>query len=194
MGRALCRAAGVAALMAAVPVVGRTAQPVAAAPFASGSATFVLHSTIIGRFTGQARVARAAFSGGQLAEIRGQAVVLVAEMRTGNGLRDRHMRETMSADSFPEIRFDLDSVEAGSSAGDSTGVVLVGRLAAHGVTRPLRATGSVVARPDGEEVEATFGFDMRDFGIRPPVRALVLHVAPDVAVTVHLTFGGGPPP
>ena len=192
MWRALCRAGGVAVLMTAIPLIRPNAQPVVAAPLADGGVTFLLHSTIIGHFTGHAPVARAAFSGSRLLEVRGAIEVLVARMQTGNGLRDRHMRETMNADSFPTIRFDLDSVVAGSVAGDTTGVVLTGRLAIHGVTRPVRATGTVVARPGGEDVDATFGLDMRDYGIRPPVRAVVLHVAPDVVVTVHLSFGHPP--
>ncbi|HXY19583.1 MAG TPA: YceI family protein [Gemmatimonadales bacterium] len=193
MWRALSRVGGAAMLMAAVPVDGATAQPVVTAPFSAGQATFTLHSTLVGHFVGRAPIASAEFSGGRLTEVRGTAVVLVADMRTGNGLRDSHMREAMRADSFPTIRFDLDSVASGAVSGDTTGVVLVGRLAVHGVTRPLRATATAVARPGGEDVDASFGLDMRDFGIRPPVRALVLHVAPDVVVTVHLSFGGSPP-
>jgi polyisoprenoid-binding protein YceI len=192
MWRALRRAGGAALLMAAVPVGGSIAQPLVTAPLAAGQATFALHSTIIGRFMGRAPVVRAEFSGSRWTEVRGAAEVLVADMRTGNGLRDKHLQETMRADSFPAIRFDLDSVEAGAASGDTTSVVLVGRLAVHGVTRPLRAAGTVVARPGGEDVDAAFGLDMRDFGIRPPVRALILHVAPDVVVTVHLSFGGPP--
>ena len=192
MWRALCRTGGVAALLVAFPVLRSAAQPVVPAPLTAGGVTFLLHSTIIGHFTGHAPVARAEFSGGRLLDVRGTVEVLLAQMQTGNGLRDRHMRETMNADSFPTIRFDLDSVQTGAGAGDTTGVVLVGRLAIHGVTRPVRATGSVVARPGGEDVDATFGLDMRDYGIKPPVRAVVLHVAPDVVVTVHLSFGRPP--
>ena len=192
MWRAVCRTGGVAMLMAATPLVRPSAQPVVAAPLADGGVTFLLHSTIIGHFTGHAPVARAEFSGGHLLEVRGTVEVLLAQMQTGNGLRDRHMRETMNADSFPSLRFDLDSVVVGSVSGDTTGVVFAGRLAIHGVTRSVRATGTVVARPDGEDVDATFGLDMRDYGIRPPVRAVVLHVAPDVVITVHLSFGRPP--
>jgi polyisoprenoid-binding protein YceI len=192
MWRALCRTGGVAALLAAFPVLRTAAQPVAPAPLTTGGVTFLLHSTIIGHFTGHAPVARAEFTGSRLMDIRGTAEVFVAQMLTGNGLRDRHMRETMNADSFPTIHFDLDSVETGTVKGDTAGVIFVGRLAIHGVTRPMRATGTVVARPGGEDVDATFGLDMRDYGIKPPVRALVLHVAPDVVVTVHLSFGRPP--
>ena len=194
MWRAPARVACVAVLLVVVPVSGPAAQPVSPAPLGRGDVTFVFHSTIVGALTGQAAIARAEFSGERLAAVRGSAVVLVAAMQTGNGQRDRHMREAMRADSYPEIRFDLDSVRVGAVSGDTSGVVLVGRVTIHGVTRPLAATGAVVARRAGEDVTASFGLDMRDYGITPPVRALVLRVAPDVAVTVHLSFGAGPGP
>lgn len=44
-------------------------------------------------------------------------------------------------------------------------------------------------RPGRMDVEATFPLDMRDYGIKPPVRALVLRVAPDLVVTARLSFG-----
>jgi hypothetical protein len=41
---------------------------------------------------------------------------------------------------------------------------------------------------------AAFPIDMRDYGIVPAVRALVLRVSPDVAVTVRLSFRASPSP
>ena len=49
----------------------------------------------------------------------------------------------------------------------------------------------VIRAADSLEVTAEFPLDMRDYGIKPPVRALVLRVAPDVVVDVRLTFAAG---
>ena len=187
-------AVGVAALLGIGRAAPVTAQVVTPATFTTGSVTFAMHSTIVGAFTGQAPIARAEFIGGRLSDVRGAAEVQVADMRTGNATRDRHMRAAMEADSFPTIRFELDSIQTGLSTGDTVAVVLLGRLILHGFTRPVRATGSVVLAPGGEQVEAAFPVDMREYRIRPPVRALVLRVAPAVAVSVHLSFAAGSSP
>lgn len=168
-----------------------SAQSVEPGPLVQGDVTFLIHSSFVGRIEGRAPIARAEFSGDRLAAVRGEAVVRVAAMRTGNGTRDRHLRDAMAADSYPEIRFDLSGVEPGSADGDGTAVVLDGTLTLHGVTRSVRAGGFAVVGAHEVRVAATFSVDMRDYGIKPPVRAVILRVAPDVVVTVRLIFGAG---
>jgi polyisoprenoid-binding protein YceI len=180
--------AGGAALIEAVFLARLAAQTVVPAPLLKGEITFAMHAAIIGAFTGRAPVARAEFTGTRLGDVRGTAEVRVSEMRTGIALRDRHLREAMTADSFPTVRFDLVEVRPGATSGDTTTASFEGRLTLDGVTRPVRARGMVVATPTGVDVEATFPVDMRDYGIVPPVRALVLRVAPDVDVTARLSF------
>jgi polyisoprenoid-binding protein YceI len=188
MRNAVCRVAGTVALLGAVAFARSGAQAVTVAPLASGEVTFLVHAAIVGGISGRAQLAHAEFTGDQLGAVRGQAEVRAADMQTGNGARDRHMRLAMDADSFPTIRFDLVAVQPGPRAADSTSATFEGRLTLHGVTRPVLARGTVVLRPDGADVVATFPLDMRDYGIIPPLRALVLRVAPDVVVTVRLSF------
>src|SRR5512135_3134025 len=192
MWRAMGRAAGAALLLQAAAPGPGAAQAARAARLTSGDVTFAMHAAIVGAFTGRAPITRAEFTGGTLAEVRGMAEVRVADMRTGIALRDRHMREAMSADSFPTIRFDVIAVMPGATRGDSTSVTLEGRLTLDGVTRPVRAQGAVVARPGGMDVAATFPVDMRDYGIVPPVRAVFLRVAPDEVVSARLSFDAPP--
>jgi polyisoprenoid-binding protein YceI len=190
----LSRAAVVAAFLSGATLAVAAAQPVTPAPLGRGEVTFVIHSTFVGRILGRAPVARAEFSGDQLGTVRGSAEVDVAQLATGNGTRDRHMREAMDADSYPTIRFDLVGVQPGAMTPDSTVIILEGRLSLRGVTKPVSAQGSVILRADGADVTASFALDMRDYGITPPVRALVLRVAPDVVVTAHLSFASRPGP
>ncbi len=178
-----------AAALAAAPAA--PAQPVTPGPLSRGEVVFRFHSTIVGRLEGTAPIERAEFTGTDLAAVRGAAEVRVDRMLTGNGARDRHLREVLEADRYPVIRFDLERVRPDSGA-DSVGVTLAGDLTLHGVTRPVTARGWVVRRAGNVAVAASFPLDMRDYGIKPPVRALVLRVGPDVVVEARLTFGPAP--
>ena len=166
------------------------AQAVPALPFTGGAAAFRVRATVVKDFTGTVAAARAQYTGTALAGVQGFVEFQVAEMHTGVGLRDRHTRAAMAADSFPLIRFDLTGVEPALQGGDTVSVVFRGRLTIRGVTREVRAPGAVVLGHGGLEVTATFSIDMRDYGITPPVRMLgALRVAPDIEVRVHLVFG-----
>jgi polyisoprenoid-binding protein YceI len=181
-------AAIVVPLVAGGALSPAAAQPVSPAPLVGGNVTFVFHATFVGRLEGRAPIARAEFTGDRLESVRGQALVNVAEIQTGNGARDGHLREAMEADTYPVIRFDLVGVEPGATTADTSPVTLEGTLTLHGVTRSVSARGTVVRSPGGTQVTADFPVDMRDYGIKPPVRALLLRVAPDVVVTARLSF------
>lgn len=188
------RTGGAAALLLCCAALAR-AQTVAAYPLRTGEATFHIRATIVNDFTGRAPVARAEYAGTDLAGVTGSVELRVAEMRTGIGARDRHLRSAMQADSFPLLRFDLSHVEPGPRRGDTVAVTLVGRLTIHGTTRDVRAAGSVLLSGDSVAVRADFPLDMRDYGVKPPVRMLgTLRVAPDVEVGIRLVFGPAPPP
>jgi polyisoprenoid-binding protein YceI len=166
------------------------AQTVPALPFTGGAAAFRVRATVVKDFTGTVAAARAQYTGTDLPSVQGFVEFQVAEMRTGVGLRDRHTRTAMAADSFPLIRFDLAGVEPARQSGDTVPAVFRGRLTIRGVTREVRAPGAIVLGHGGLEVTATFSIDMRDYGITPPVRMLgALRVAPDIEVKVHLVFG-----
>jgi len=62
-----------------------------------------------------------------------------AAMQTGNGLRDRKMRNShLEVATYPEIVFKADQVAADPAPDDAGRFILVGRLRLHGVERPLR--------------------------------------------------------
>jgi polyisoprenoid-binding protein YceI len=188
-------ATGAAVALLALSATGAGAQAVSVLPLRSGEATFHIRATIVKDFTGHAVVSRAEYVGTDLAHLRGFVEIRAADMQTGIGLRDRHLRTAMEADSFPLLRFDLASVEPGAARGDTVDAGLAGRLTIHGVAREVRATGSVVLGQGSVEVRATFALDMRDYGIKPPVKMLgALRVAPDVAVGIDLVFSMTPTP
>lgn len=171
------------------------AQAVPALPFSGGAAAFRVRATVVKDFTGTVAASRAHYTGTDLASVQGFVEFQVAEMRTGVGLRDRHTRTAMAADSFPLIRFDLAGVQPAQQSGDTVPAVFWGRLTIRGVTREVRAPGAIVLGHGVLEVTATLSIDMRDHGITPPVRMLgALRVAPDIEVTVHLIFGDAAAP
>lgn len=178
------------ALMLTTLCVGSlAAQAITPLPFQRGEVTFFMRATIVMDFTGRAPVARAEFSGGELAQVRGSVEVRVADLRTGIGDRDRHLRQAMRADSFPTIRFQLDGVDPGPARGDTVEVTFRGDLTIRGVTRPVRVPGRVVLAQGAADATASFPVDLREYGVRPPVRMLgALRVHPVTQVTARLSF------
>lgn len=189
--RALGLLAGL--LLAALAPARARSQAVPAAPFAGGEIVFAVTVSNAPNFSGHAPVSEAAFTGTRLDTVQGHAVVRVADMRTGIGLRDHHMRNAMEADSFPVIRFELLGMTPGAARGDTVEVSCRGRLTLHGQTRDVAAPGSVVVGADSVEITATFPVDMTQYGIRPPTRFFgAVKVQPVVNVTAHLRFGAAP--
>jgi polyisoprenoid-binding protein YceI len=103
------------------------------------------------------------------------------DIDTKNGTRNRHMLKTVDADQFPVIRFE---VAAPRPAADSVG----GTLTLHGVSR--RVVWPIAARigTDTVSVASDFPVDMRDYGIKPPVRFVIARMGPVVMVHVRLLF------
>ncbi len=166
------------------------AQNLTPAPLRQGEVTFAMRATKVNDFTGTAPVARASFAGNRLTNVTGVVEVRVADMRTGIGLRDRHLRNAMDADSLPLVRFELVGLDPSPARGDTVPTVFQGHLTIHGVTHTVRVSGWVVVLPAGAEVFASFPVDMRQFGIDPPSRFLgAVRVDPVTQVTVRLSFG-----
>ena len=104
-----------------------------------------------------------------------------ADIDTKNGTRNRHMLKTVDAEHFPVIRFDVTGLRP---AADS----VAGRLSLHGVTRDVVWPVSVRLGADSVTVAADFPVDMRDYGIKPPVKFVIARMGPVVVVHVRLVF------
>jgi polyisoprenoid-binding protein YceI len=180
--------AAIVSLTAAGGVRGQALTPL---PFRHGEIAFALRATKVNDFVGHVTALRAEFEGEDLGGVRGVLELRVADMHTGIGLRDTHMRRALSADSFPAIRFDLIGVDPGASRGDTVQVVFRGHLTIRGVTRTVSVPGSVVLLPGAVDVIASMPIDMREYGIEPPTRFFgAVRVDPMTTVTATLSFGG----
>jgi polyisoprenoid-binding protein YceI len=103
------------------------------------------------------------------------------DIDTKNGTRNRHMLKTVDEEHFPVIRFD---VMGARPEADS----VVGTLTLHGVTRQVAWPVTVRIGTDTITVAADFPVDMRDYGIKPPVRFVIARMGAVVAVHVRLVF------
>ena len=114
------------------------------------------------------------------ADARGWIEVRWADIDTKNGTRNRHMLQTVDAERFPVIRFDVTAVRPGADS-------VAGTLTLHGVTRPVVWPVTVGVEPDSVTVAADFPVDMRDYGIKPPVRFVIARMG--AVVQVHVRLG-----
>jgi polyisoprenoid-binding protein YceI len=180
----------IAAVVILAAAEGVRGQALTVLPLRHGEIAFAMRATKVNDFVGHASVSRAEFQGTDLTNVHGVLELRVADMQTGIGLRDTHMRHAMREDSFPTIRFELQGVDPGTPHGDTIQVVFLGRLTIHGVTRTVRVPGSVVLRPGAIDVTASTPIDMREYGIGPPKRFFgAIRVDPVTTVTATLGFG-----
>jgi polyisoprenoid-binding protein YceI len=129
-------------------------------------------------FQGRTTAATGAFVGDSgWVEVRWQ------DIDTKNSTRNRHMLKTVDADRFPVIRFDF----AGATA-DTCEVRVTGTLTLHGVSQRVEWPAVIHAGADSVTVAADFPVDMRDSGIKPPVRLVIARMEAVVVVHVRLVF------
>jgi polyisoprenoid-binding protein YceI len=117
--------------------------------------------------------------------------VPLANLSTGIGLRDHHMREKyLEVPKFPAATLTIArSALKFPAAGGQAAADVPGTLQLHGQTRPV--TVHYDAKGDGANVGAkgTFRINMNDFGITVPTY-LGVTVKPDVDVTASLHVAG----
>ena len=146
-------------------------QAVASAKLVSAEIRFDAKATVAD-FQGRTTVAAGTLD---RVEVRWQ------DIDTQNGTRNRHMLKTVEADRFPVIRFDVTAPRPGADS-------VTGTLTLHGVTRPVVWPITTGLGTDTVRVTADFPVDMRDYGIKPPVRFVFARMGPVVQVHVRLVF------
>ncbi len=117
----------------------------------------------------------------------GQNVVVVVPLgalTTGIGLRDKHMKEYLEVQSFPQgeltvARSALKLPSGGASSGDAKGTMKL-----HGKTKDVTVHYTASPSGDGFDVKGATHIDMRDFGIKVP-SYLGVTVKPDVDIDVR---------
>lgn len=125
-----------------------------------------------------------------LAATRLEAVVAVADLRSGNALRDLHARTSVfDAATHPEVRFTLQRLEGTLEPGLSAPqeLLVVGELSVAGNARTLRAPATVRREADALHASLRFDISLAAYGLPAP-RFLTLVVDDAVTVEVDVTW------
>ena len=124
-----------------------------------------------------------------LSEREGDLVIEVplANLDTGIGLRNRHMRTYLDAAHFPvaELRVPRKAIDL-PAPGKSVEADARGILTLHGVSKPCSIRYRVEQGRAGYRVHGTTRIDIRDFGIEVPTY-LGVGVEPSVAIQVDFS-------
>jgi len=117
--------------------------------------------------------------------------VPIAPIQTGIDLRDRHLREMLEAEKFPDaiLRVPRSGLTFPGQREASEGTA-TGELTLHGQSRPVEVRYRAEPGSGGViKVSGSLQFDLRDFAIKPP-SYLGVTVAPEVGAKVELAVEG----
>jgi len=124
-----------------------------------------------------------------LAHVTGYVAGRARTLRTGNGKRDRDQWSSLQVDSFPFIRYDVDSVTVGAARGDTLAVVLHGRFDIHGVKREVPLPSRLLLTPTSAHLLADTPLDLHDYKIEGLTKFFgALKMDPAITVHIDVTF------
>jgi polyisoprenoid-binding protein YceI len=156
------------------------------------------------RFRGWADVADLVMFAGTT----GHVEIEVASFRTGNGMRDGHLRGDMKAQQYPLIVFELSDVEVvaledvlaqlapedTAGAGERVPVRLRGRLTIRGVTRDVAIAALVQVAGDSIRARGRLHTRFTQFDMKPPSRIFgTVKVKDPIVLAFDALFRRGTP-
>lgn len=175
------------ALLAAAPLAAQA--PLAGSHQVTGRLSYDGKATL-GGFTGTTdSVVGTLNPATELARASGYVAARSATLRTGNGKRDRDQWSSLEVDSFPYIRYDLDSVSVGTRAGDSVVVTLRGSFEIHGVKLRADLPARLWLDARTARLQADTPLDLRDYRIGGLTKFFgALKMDPHIVVHIDVTF------
>ena len=88
---------------------------------------------------------------------------------TGIGLRNRHMRENyLETEQYPFTYFKGKIIDAGIAGTGERQVTAEGSIFIHGIEKPLRLQGTMIAVENGFRIRCSFNVKLSDFNIEIP--------------------------
>ena len=125
----------------------------------------------------------------ELSRVSGFVAARAATLKTGNGHRDRDQYKSLEVDSFPEIRYELDSMTVDAPKSDSSTVTLRGAFRIHGVRRAVDLPARIVLTPTGAQLRADTPLDLREYQIEGLSKFLgALKMNPNIVVHIEVKF------
>jgi polyisoprenoid-binding protein YceI len=128
------------------------------------------------------------FDPGRLEETAAAEIVVDARgLDTGDKDRDKDMHEHLQSRGYPTFTLKLIRFVRTDPSRREGPFILHADLEIRGTSVPVEAPGTFELRPDGHlHVKGEFRVRMSQFGITPPVTALVIRVADEVKVWFEL--------
>jgi len=128
-----------------------------------------------------------------ISKTKGSFKVPVVSLRTGNDLRDEHLRGDgwLDAKKYPHIEFEITEVVLGKKDSKAlkknkeTKVQVKGKFTAHGVTKLVATQGTVRWLDDSLRIKAKFTANLEDHDISVPT-IVRLKIANEMEVSVDL--------
>jgi len=128
-----------------------------------------------------------------ISKTKGSFEVPVASLRTGNDLRDEHLRGDgwLDEKKYPRIHFQITEVVLGKKDAKAlkknkdTKVQVKGNFTAHGVTKPVTTNGTVRWSDDALRIKSKFTIRLEDHDISVPT-IVRLKIANEMQVSVDL--------
>ena len=178
-------------MLLAAPLAAQ--RPVPSSTHVTGTLSYDGRATL-GSFTGTTDSILGRLNGAaELARVSGYVAARAGTLKTGNGKRDRDQWSSLQVDSFPFIRYDLDSLTVGAAHGDTLDGVLHGRFDIHGIRRPVDLPSKLLLTPTSAHLMATTPLDLKDYRIGGLTKMLgALRMNPNIVVhiDVRLRFEG----
>lgn len=167
-------------------------HPIPSSTVVTGQLSYDGHGTF-GGFTGATDSVVGRLNGaGELAQVSGYVAGRAGSLHTGNGKRDRDQWSSLEVDSFPFIRYDVDSVGVGATHGDTLLVTLHGRFEIHGVTRAVDLPSRLLLSGTTAHLLAETPLDLRDYRIGGLTKFFgALKMDPHIVVHVDVAFAFG---
>ncbi len=177
---------------------------------AEGSAQFAADYTF-GSFRGNTTAMSGMVRGTSVVLARGSVEVRMDSLTTGNGLRDKHMREALETEAHPVARFTADSIRVLSTT-TADSAQIFGSFTVRGVTRAVIARARVrfdtATRTESGAgmgtvprnaphtatqawiVDAVFPVSLAEYGITKGISRLLgtVRVGPVVTVSISARF------
>ena len=180
-------------LVLLAPAVLAAQRPIPGSSVVTGTLSYDGRATL-GNFTGTTDSVSGRLVGADdLARVSGFVEARAATLKTGNGKRDRDQYKSLEVDSFPTIRYELDSVTVDLPGRDTTTVTLRGHFLLHGVRRAADLPARLVLTGAAAHLTASTPLDLRDYRIEGLSKLLgVLRMNPEIVVRIDVTFAFPP--
>src|SRR3990170_2365374 len=128
-------------------------------------------------------------------QFKAQIIIDAGKFTTDNETRDEDVREILEVNLYPEIRFELFTLEGFNKLGSGEDdtimvndtVIAIGVLMIYGITKEIQFTARIEFDDNRMTVEGSAQIKFSDFNIEPPTAGWIVKRASDeLTIKVHI--------